>query len=273
MFNKISPQIGLICLLLGFVSLLEAKTSDEFPARKLYPAVPYIELDALFKKKDKVIIVDVRSKYEYETLRIKGALNISYSESSFVDKMRELQAKNPNAEIIVYCNGKTCKKSYKATQSCRNAGIKNVIAYDAGIMDWAKKYPADSVLLGKSPIDPARLISKNKFKDHLLPTDKFESMVTQKDVIVVDVRGAFQREGVSLFPGLDYRGELDNPSTLDGYIQDANKNNKTLLIYDETGKQVRWLMYYLQDKGLKSYKFMQGGANAYYKALRKKYVR
>ncbi|MFX1517887.1 MAG: sulfurtransferase, partial [Promethearchaeota archaeon] len=48
----------------------------------------------------------------------------------------------------------------------------------------------------------------------------------------------------------------------------ALKENKTLLIYDAAGKQVRWLQYYLEDKGLKSYYFMAGGINAYYSDLK-----
>lgn len=79
----------------------QAKVSDEFPVRKLYPAVPFIELSALYKERTKVIIVDVRSSYEYETLRIKGALNISVSSTDYVANMRKLRADNPKAKIVV----------------------------------------------------------------------------------------------------------------------------------------------------------------------------
>jgi len=41
-----------------------------------------------------------------------------------------------------------------------------------------------------------------------------------------------------------------------------------LMIYDAAGKQVRWLQYYLEDKGLKSYYFMAGGINAYYNEMK-----
>jgi len=262
-------------LLISFtiaVATAQAKVNDEFPVRKLYPAVPFIELTALYTERNKVIIVDVRSSYEYETLRIKGALNISVSSSSYITDMRKLRSDNLKTKIVVYCNGKTCKKSYKAVQKCRDNGIANVVAYDAGIMDWAKKYPGDSVLLGKSPINPDHLIAKSTFKKKLIDADKFEGMVADKNVIVLDVRESFQREGLSLFPGIDDRAIMDDTKAIKAVVQRAIKEKKTLLIYDAAGKQVRWLMYLIESMGLKNYWFMKGGSTAYYASLRKRFL-
>lgn len=255
-----------------FISSVFAKADAEFPHRKLYPAVPYIELADFYKKHKTVIIVDVRSAYEYQTLRIKGAINIPLSSAEFISDMKQLRSSNPDTMIVVYCNGKTCKKSYKAVQKCRNHKIKNVVAYDAGIMDWGKAYPSESVLLGESPINPKDLISKATFKKRLVEPKAFEAMMNNKNVIVVDVRDRFQREGISLFPGIDRRASLDDQASLDQHINQAKKENKVLLIYDASGKQVRWLMYYLQRKNVKNYHFMKGGANAYYKMIRKEYT-
>jgi len=251
----------------------QASAKNEFPARKLYPAVPYITLDALYRERAKVIIVDVRSSYEYETLRIKGALNISVSSTQFVANMRKLRAKNPQKKIVVYCNGKTCKKSYKAVQKCRDKKIANVIAYDAGIMDWAKKYPQASVLLGKSPINPARIIAKASFKKKLVEPKMFDQLAARNDVIILDVRDPFQREGLGLFPGNENRAYLDDAKAIEDVIDKAKSENKILLVYDEAGKQVRWLMYSIEKKGLTNYRFMKGGASAYFAVLRKEFLR
>ncbi|MBN4080145.1 hypothetical protein JYT31_00630 [Beggiatoa alba] len=250
-----------------------ASSSSEFPVRKLYPAVPFIELQDFYKKRHAVIIVDVRSSYEFETLRINGALHIPLSLPSFIKQMTKLRQDNPGIQIVVYCNGKTCKKSYKAVQKCRNYKIRDVVVYDAGIMDWAKRYPDEAVLLGRSPVNPARLISESVFRKKLIVPERFEKMLARKDVIVLDIRDRFQREGLSLFPGIDQQAYLDNDERLSMYIEKAKKEKKTLLVYDAAGKQVRWLMYYLENQGLKKYKFMKGGANAYYDKLRKQYVR
>lgn len=245
----------------------------DFPGRKLYIAVPVIELDDLYNKRKNVIIVDVRSAYEYQTLRIKGALNIPLSSTDYIERMKKLREKSAGRPIVVYCNGKTCLKSYKAVTKCRKYGIKNVVAYDAGMMDWARKYPAESVLLGKTPINPDRLISKTNFKKHLLSPKSFEERTARNNVLVLDVRDQFQREGISIFVGKERRATLDDQKQVDRFINQARRDDLTLLIYDQAGKQVRWLMYHLEDKGLRSYYFMEGGARAYYDELRKEFVR
>jgi rhodanese-related sulfurtransferase len=251
---------------------LHANVSDEFPVRKLYPAVPYIELDTLYAERNKVVIVDVRSSYEYETLRIKGALNIPLASKNYIADMQKLRKDNPKSKIVVYCNGKTCKKSYKAVQKCRDNDVSDIVAYDAGIMDWAKKYPKDSVLLGRSPINPDHLISKDVFKKKLIDPVKFEEMTGSSNVIVLDVRDSFQREALSLFPGVDNRAFLDDRKAIEAFIEKAKREKKTLLIYDAAGKQVRWLMYSIESLGLKDYYFMKGGSTAYFAALRKQFI-
>lgn len=259
----------LISFLLISVSV-HAKNA-EFPGRDRYPTIPYISISDLQKEKDKVVIVDVRSAYEYKTLRIKGALHISISSSKFVDDMQQLRKNNPGKKIIVYCNGKTCMKSYKAALKCKRNKIKNVISYDAGIMDWAKKYPNEAVLLGESPIDPKKIISKKTFKTFLISPEKFENKIGAGNVLVLDTRDQLQRNATGLFPGKEKRVYINDATGLDKYIAKANREEKTLLIYDEVGKQVRWLQYYLEGKGADSYFFMKGGVRNYYKYLDKKY--
>lgn len=263
-----------ILILLVFLCGTAAFAAEtEFPGRKLYLAVPYIELADAYKRRKQLIFVDVRSAYEYQTLRIKGAVNISLTDKSFIDKMQRLRNQQADRLIIVYCNGKTCMKSYKAAAKCRQYNISNVIAYDAGIMDWAKKYPLEAVLLGKTPINPRQLISKARFKKHLLSPYKFEERVAVSNALVLDVRDPFQREGISIFVGKERRASLDKQKLVEQYLEQARRENRTLLVYDQAGKQVRWLMYHIERKGVKSYYFMKGGAHAYYQILRKQFVR
>lgn len=262
---QFSKFVMSVLVLLFTHQVLAAEANKEFPGRDLYPETKFIELNDFYQKfkKKEVTVVDVRSKYEYETLRIDGALNIPLASSDFVSemiKLRELSDK----PIVVYCNGKTCMKSYKAARKCESKNIKNVIAYDSGIMDFASAYPRDAILLGKTLNDPKKLISKRNFKKHLLSPDKFGDRLADTSDIVLDVRDRFQREGISIFVGREFRVPIDNTKKLDRYINKALKEKKALMIYDAAGKQVRWLQYYLEDKGLKSYYFMEGGINAYY---------
>ena len=181
--------------------------------------------------------------------------------------MAGLRKQQPQKKIVTYCNGKTCMKSYKAASKCRTNGIDNVFVFDAGIMDWAKANPNLSVLLNTSPIDPARLISKDKFHARLLEPETFFNQANNSNSLIIDVRDPLQRAGMPLFVGREKRAVLDDTDKLKVLIAQAKNERRPLYIYDEAGKQVRWLMYYLEDQGATDYFFMKGGAKAYFQSM------
>ena len=261
----------LLVILLASIANSAWSAEEGFPGRKKYPDIPYIELTDLYAKKNRgeVVIVDARSNYEFETLRIKGAVNIPVANKTFEDEVRQLRAKT-NKAIVFYCNGHRCMKSYISVKRALNANIENVLAFDAGIFDWTKKYPNQAVLLGTSPVNPKKLIAKNRFKSRLLDPDTFSSYIMDsRNRMVVDVRDKFQRAGVGFYPGIERWAALDDRKKLQGYIEKAKRENKTLFIYDEVGKQVRWLQYALEKAGVKNYYFMDKGARAYYDMIAK----
>lgn len=264
--KSITVWVALIAT--AIVTGTSAFAKDLFPHRANYPDVQYIERADLESRYENVVIVDVRSRYEYDTIHVTGALNIPVSKSSFAGGVKELRART-NKTIVFYCNGHTCSKSYKATRKAQTAGVKNVLAFDAGIFDWSRNNPKRAVLLGQSPINPKDLISKKAFKKSLLKPEKFQKYAERPDVIVLDVRSRLQRAGTGLFPFYEKYAGLDNQEKLDRYIAKARRENKTLLAYDAVGKQVRWLEYYLRKKGVKKYNFMKGGANGYFGLLAK----
>ena len=60
---------------------------------------------------------------------------------------------------------------------------------------------------------------------------------------------------------------MDEQLKLNKLLATVKKSGKTLLVYDEAGKQVRWLQYYLEDKGIPTYYFMSGGVKAYFRGF------
>ncbi|MFO7603311.1 MAG: rhodanese-like domain-containing protein [Gammaproteobacteria bacterium] len=261
--------ISSLVFLIFIVSFSAVAKNAEFPGRSLYLDVKYIELADLAKEFKDVIIIDVRSKYEFDTLHIKNALHIAINSPTYISEIEALQKANPNKKIVTYCNGKTCMKSYDAVRKCQRQGIKNVVAYDAGIMDWARAHPDLAVLLGQSPMDPKRLIGKADFQKHLLDSDAFiDAARNDKNAIIIDARDPLQREGIALFMGLESRASLRETEEMGRLIETAARQNKTMYIYDEAGKQVEWLMYRLEDRAVKRYYFMKGGMNEYFKKLR-----
>lgn len=262
MKTGIGRAVSLFALFsLAWASVAVSAGSDPFPHRKKYKDVKVIELDALKATKDSYTIIDARSKYEYDTLHIKGAINIPLSSDSF-GKNVDTILKTKGKQIVFYCNGGTCKKSYKAVLKARKHGIKDTIAYDAGIYEWAKKVPEESVLLGKSPMRANEFIENKTFKSHLINAKDFEKKKAA-GAQILDIRDRIQRD-TQVFPFEEERAELKEMDRIRQIVKKAKKEGKILLVYDKVGKQVRWFQYFLEKHGVKKYYFMKGGSEGYY---------
>lgn len=236
--------------------------ANPFPHRTSFPDVPIISTADLATSFDRLVTVDVRSHYEYETLRIKDALNVPVTDKTFVDKVKALHAQHAGKSLVFYCNGKTCKKSYDAARLAVQAEIKDVLCFDAGIEEWSKTNPQRTALLGRSPITPADLITGDQFKARVISATDFEKRIGATS-LVLDIRDVVQRD-IAVFPFREERVPLDQKERLDAVVERAKSQNKTLLVYDKAGHQIKWFQYYLESKGLKNYYFLKGGEEGYY---------
>lgn len=59
--------------------------NDDFPGRKLYQQINTLSKEELYKKmnNEQVVVVDVRSAYEYKTLKILNSINLPVAEKNF----------------------------------------------------------------------------------------------------------------------------------------------------------------------------------------------
>ncbi len=245
------------------------QSAEEFPLRAQYALVGVQPIDTaqLTQQFAKYQIVDVRSAYEYQTLHIEGAESIPLTSAKFTGEIKELAEKNKKP-LVFYCNGTTCDKSYKAAAEALAAGIKPVWVYDAGIFAWAKANPSQTRLLGKPMTSASQLISKAEFEAHLLSPQEIDARLAKEpNAIVLDIRDAEQRAGISLFQMKDIHVPLDSPK-LQSWLDKAKSENRPLYIIDATGHQVQWLQYVLQEQGLNHYWFVRGGARALYESLK-----
>jgi len=262
--------------LISIVSLLTvevtATENNEFPGRKKYPDVKTYSMQQLSTDQANVIIIDARSKYEFDTLRIKNAINIPVSDKKFVQQIKALRDKTTKP-MVFYCNGHTCMKSYIAARKARAAKVKNVYAYDAGLFSWAKQYPSRSELLGQSPVNPQQIISEQAFAKRLLAPNVFSQRASQmgRKGIILDVRDKYQRGAAGFFPGQEKWISLNDKEQLQNVINKLAKQKRTLFIYDEVGKQVRWLQYALEQASVKNYYFMKKGAKGYYSQMMREF--
>lgn len=265
--KKLIKTLAFVTTLICISGIALTAVALDFPYRKDYPATPTIDPEALFTgyKAGEILIVDVRSKIEYDVIHPAGAIHIPIAKKGFVNAVKELLAKNPGKKIAFYCNGITCLKSYKAAQKAKEAGLDNCFAYDAGIPVWATLYPGDTELLGKTLVDPEKqLIPKKDFKSRCLAYEDFKSQLTAKGGLAIDVRDHIQR--AQKLPGMKKPKAIPMDNFIPHFVAKKAHQDKPLFIYDQVGKQVRWLEYYLVENGYKEYYFLAGGATAVLKS-------
>jgi rhodanese-related sulfurtransferase len=260
--RKVVSWLFALTSLLFLVSA-QASNAPAFPHRAKFKDVPVMETEQLRSDLDRVVVVDVRSRFEYQTLHIKGAVHIPLSKEKLPPAVKDLR-KQTDKPIVFYCNGTTCKKSYEAAKLAIDAGVKKIYAYDAGIDHWTTLYPEASVLLGQSPVPASSFIDKAVFKSRVISTEAFEAKMEQ-GAVVLDIRDMRQRDN-PLFPMRENRAQLDETQKIAEIVNEAKRSKKPLLIYDKVGKQTRWFQYYLEQQGVKNYYFLDGGAEGYYEA-------
>lgn len=102
-----------------------------------FPKIPQIsaeEFKAAVDKKENFILIDVRTKDEYQRGKIKGSINIP------LDKVKNnILEKVPNksARIYVYCFSGS--RSVYAVEMMTKLGYTNVFDIKSGLLGWRTK--------------------------------------------------------------------------------------------------------------------------------------
>ena len=110
------------------------------------------------------IILDVRTKTEYDDGHLENALNIDYWSSDLESQLLNLLPKNMS--IYVYC--RSGSRSSKTINILYELGYTDVYGLDGGILSWKEnKYP----VIERVPNTKADLIKKSDFFE-LLSSDK-----------------------------------------------------------------------------------------------------
>ncbi len=87
----------------------------------------------------KALFIDARTKAEYDTLHIKGAINISYMDfypKSAGERAEIMKKFGKSGIIVVYCNGGTCEVSIDLAYEIAKLGFNNVSIYKGGLTEW-----------------------------------------------------------------------------------------------------------------------------------------
>lgn len=83
---------------------------------------------------ESVIVLDVRTKEEYESGHIDGSLNIDIRQPSFPE---EIDALPKDKKCIVYCQ--SGGRAGVALETMKKRGFENICNLKGGIMEWKEK--------------------------------------------------------------------------------------------------------------------------------------
>jgi len=257
--------LAALCVVLGAAPVAASAQAYEFPGRHLYErfGVEAIDLFDLRGQLSSSTLVDVRPRLEYDIMHIEGAHHVDMERSDFEQQVLALKSEH-GGPLVFYCNGRQSYLSYRAAARATEAGIQSAEAYDAGVKDWADRYPGLARLKG-GPVNAEDLISEEAFEARLLEGERFaEQIASQPDAMVLDVRSSSDRDEVSLFQGREINAPLSDVDGLNRTLAEAQRAGQTLYIFDQHGQQVRWLQYHLRERGIDDYYFLAGGMQRFY---------
>jgi rhodanese-related sulfurtransferase len=151
--DKIKKIIALVFILTG--PCLSAQTFDEKLEQIYEGSVPFIRtLDLRLKmQKSRPVILDTRSKQEFEVSHLPGARFVDYDRfnASVVSQL------NKEDEIVVYCT--VGYRSERIGEKLRELGFKKVTNLYGGIIQWANE-KGDLVNKKGMPTDSIHTYSK-----------------------------------------------------------------------------------------------------------------
>jgi len=88
------------------------------------------------------LFVDARTKEEYDSVHVRGAINLPYEEfrnKSLRDKNEIMKKYNKDGIIVVYCKGDKCEVSIDLAYEIARVGFNSVNIYRGGIKEWKEK--------------------------------------------------------------------------------------------------------------------------------------
>ncbi len=102
--------------------------------------ISFDDLLKKFKSNERFVLVDARSREDYDRSHLPGALSVP------VDEVRDYADRlDKSEEIVTYCGSFQCPASTAAAKEFMGLGFKNVLDYKGGIQEWSEKhYPTES---------------------------------------------------------------------------------------------------------------------------------
>ena len=137
------------------------------------------------------------------------------------------------------------------------------IAFLAAFSLFAAAFPAlpaggNSAPGEVSPPDAETFaVDRDDFEGRRLAWSYFQALAEREDVMIIDVRSGFLPAGDP--PGLNNVRPIPLDVFLPNFVARKVHQDKTLLIFEESGHELRRLQFHLQKHGYDDYFFLEGG--------------
>lgn len=172
--RKFAISMVTLCLLLSASLPL-------FAAEAEFDPISTEMLKDMLDQKKELVLVDARTKEEYQEAHIGTAVNIT--EKEFEKEAVQLPSEKKSL-LVFYCNGVKCGKSKKVAAKAKAIGYHNILIYNEGFPVWEEKGlplvagPDYEKKVAGARISPAELqtLLREKKDDYLLVDvrDEFE---------------------------------------------------------------------------------------------------
>ncbi len=210
---KIWASFLIICL---FISMSAFNVSADN-----FKKITTDELKAMMDgKKEGFLLIDTRSKEEFEEAHIISAVNIP--EKSF-EKIASDLIKDKNTLLIMYCSGVKCGKSKRTAKIAQTMGYLNLAIYDDGFPVWEER--GFKIVPGKS--------YEAKIETTKVKPDDLKKMIDSgiKDYVLIDARDESEfKEG-------HIPTAVNIPANIIASKQDILPKEKKIIVYCNAGSR------------------------------------
>ena len=214
---KVLGIVSILILSLGFIAGCSSKnkvnnTIQQSEETKGYENIDGKQTEKLLNSDKDVLIIDVRSEYEYEKGHLLNAINLPYDDDDFKSELNEI-IDYKDKTVLVYC--RSGNRSEKAAEKLVDNGFKNVKNVTDGVDEYDYKLVKVDNITGREA-------------EKMINDDKHD-----KDLIILDVREPKDFNNGHLLNAINIPIE-DIDKRMDEL---RNYKSKDIIVYCNTGRK------------------------------------
>lgn len=214
---KVLGIVSILILSLGFIAGCSSKnkvnnTIQQSEETKGYENIDGKQTEKLLNSDKDVLIIDVRSEYEYEKGHLLNAINLPYDDDDFKSELNEI-IDYKDKTVLVYC--RSGNRSEKAAVKLVDNSFKNVKNVTDGVDEYDYKLVKVDNITGREA-------------EKMINDDKHD-----KDLIILDVREPKDFNNGHLLNAINIPIE-DIDKRMDEL---RNYKSKDIIVYCNTGRK------------------------------------